>query len=144
MMSMNSIPKLVYCAGGVVWRGSTEAREVLLILSREDQSWKLPKGHIDDDDPSWEYAAQREVREETGYDTTITDFAGYTKYPVKKKIKVVLYWHMTAVGESKFEPSDEIERYEWVPVREAIDRLTYLNDKRLLLQFATEDIYVYE
>lgn len=143
-MPEKTIPKLVYCAGGVVWRSAGEHREVLLVLSREDQAWKLPKGHIDDDDPTWEYAAQREVQEETGYDTIITDFAGYTKYPVKKKIKIVFYWHMTPVGDSKFAPSDEIERCEWVPEREAIDRLTYLNDKRLLLQFATEDIYTHE
>ena len=140
---MNTL-KLVYCAGGIVWRKSERGREVLLVLSREDGAWKLPKGHIDDDDPTWEFAAQREVKEETGYDTVITDFAGFTKYPVKKKMKVVLYWHMRPIGESNFEPSDEIAQCEWVIEREAIDRLTFINDKRLLLKFATEDVYLYE
>ncbi len=129
--SMMKNAEIVYCAGGIVWRNN----EVLLIQSREDQAWKLPKGHIDEDDETWEAAAQREVREETGYDTVITDFAGFTKYPVKRRTKVVLYWHMEPAGERAFEPSDEIEHCEWFSFREAVDRLTYLNDKKFLLQF---------
>ncbi|MDX2032492.1 MAG: NUDIX domain-containing protein [Blastocatellia bacterium] len=130
-----------YCAGGIVWKtdGTPGAdREVLVIKSRDDQAWKFPKGHIDPEDATWEAAAQREVREETGYATRITDFAGFTKYPVKAHTKVVLYWHMEPAGDWAFEPSDEIELCEWLPVREAIDRLTFLNDKRFLLQFTRE------
>ena len=59
-------------------------------------------------------------------------------------MKVVFYWHMQPIGESNFEPSDEIERCEWVLEREAIDRLTFINDKRLLIKFATEDMHIYE
>jgi len=127
--------KIDYCAGGLVWREAGGVREVLLILSREDQAWKFPKGHIDDTDPGWDAAAQREVREETGYETVITDFAGFTSYPVKGEPKVVLYWHMQPVGEHAFEESDEIVRAEWLPVRDAVDRLTFLNDKEFLLRF---------
>jgi 8-oxo-dGTP pyrophosphatase MutT (NUDIX family) len=133
------ISELVYCAGGIVWRNNGRGREVLLILSREDQSWKLPKGHIDPEDATWESAAEREVEEETGYDTLITDFAGFTKYTVKKKTKVVFYWHMQPVGESKFQPSNEIECCEWLTLGKAVDRLSYLNDKKFLLQFAEEN-----
>lgn len=130
---------IVYCAGGIVWRETLRGREVLLIQSREDQAWKFPKGHIDDDDPSWEHAAQREVREETGYETVITDFAGFRKYPIKRRLKVVLYWHMEPIGEHNFEPSDEIERCEWLTVRDAVDRLTFLNDKQLLLSLIPDN-----
>jgi 8-oxo-dGTP pyrophosphatase MutT (NUDIX family) len=140
MENTANLLKLVYCAGGIVWRESERGREVLLVQSREDGAWKLPKGHIDDDDPTWESAAQREVKEETGYSTVITDFAGFTKYPVKQKMKVVLYWHMQPIGEWGFEPSDEIQQCEWLVEREAIDRLTFLNDKRLLLEFVREDV----
>jgi len=131
---------IAYCAGGIVWRDGMRGREVLLILSRDDSAWKFPKGHVDEDDPSWEYTAQREVKEETGYDTVITDFAGFRKYPVKEdRLKVVLYWHMEPVGEHSFAPSDEIEHCEWFTVREAVDRLTFLNDKQLLLSFLNDD-----
>ncbi|MEO6725200.1 MAG: NUDIX domain-containing protein [Blastocatellia bacterium] len=137
---MKMTQDIVYCAGGIVWRETERGREVLLILSRDDRAWKFPKGHIDADDPSWDYAAQREVKEETGYDTVITDFAGFRKYPVKGRLgmvlKVVLYWHLAPVGEQDFVPSDEIEHCEWFTLREAVDRLTFLNDKQLLLSVA--------
>jgi 8-oxo-dGTP diphosphatase len=130
---------ITYCAGGLVWRGAGQKRQVLLVQSRSDQAWKFPKGHVDDDDPTWEYAAQREVKEETGYDTVITDFAGFRKYPVNDRLKVVLYWQMEPVGEQNFEPSDEIVQCQWVSVREAVDRLTFLNDKQFLLDFINND-----
>jgi 8-oxo-dGTP pyrophosphatase MutT (NUDIX family) len=123
--------KLVYCAGGIVWKDD----EVLLIRSRGDGDWKFPKGHVDPEDETWEAAARREVKEETGYDTAILDFAGFTKYPVNGATKVVLYWHLAPVGASDFQPSDEIECCEWLPFRQAIDRLTFFKDKRFLLQF---------
>ena len=125
---------IVYCAGGIVWRPSPggPGEEVLLILSRSDQAWKFPKGHIDPDDPSWDAAAQREVAEETGYQTIITDFAGYTKYPVQGVPKVVLYWHMTPIGECRFEPSEEVEAIDWLPTHAALDQLTFENDRDFL------------
>lgn len=126
---------IVYCAGGIVWRD--DDRQVLLVKSRDDQAWKFPKGHVDEGE-DWDAAAQREVKEETGYDTAITDFAGFRKYPVAGRLKVVLYWHMESVGEQAFEPSDEIECAEWVMVGEAVNRLTYLNDKQLLLSFLND------
>jgi 8-oxo-dGTP diphosphatase len=129
--------ELVYCAGGILWRETERGREVLLILSRKDQSWKFPKGHIDESDRGWDAAAQREVKEETGYDTVLVDFAGFTQYQVSDGSKVVLYWHMEPIGESQFEQSDEILAYEWLTLREAVDRLTFLNDKQFLLKFAS-------
>lgn len=131
--------KIDYCAGGLVWRESSKGREVLLILSRGDNAWKLPKGHIDDDDPGWDAAAQREVKEETGYDTAITEFAGFTTYPVKGNPKVVFYWHMIPLGESDFEPDDEILKYGWFTARAALDRLTFPRDKDFLRQFVKDD-----
>jgi 8-oxo-dGTP diphosphatase len=128
---------IIYCAGGIVWRETQHGREVLLIQSRDDQGWKFPKGHIDDGE-GWDAAAQREVWEETGYETSILDFAGFTRYLVENKPKVVFYWHMEALGEWNFEPSDEIASCEWLTIREAVDRLTFLNDKRFLLNFTDQ------
>jgi 8-oxo-dGTP pyrophosphatase MutT (NUDIX family) len=126
---------IIYCAGGLLWRETRRGREVLLIQSRRDRYWKFPKGHIDNGE-GWDAAAQREVWEETGYETAILDFAGFTKYLVNDKPKVVFYWHMEPLGESNFEPTDEIESCEWLAIPEAVDRLTFLNDKRFLLKFA--------
>jgi 8-oxo-dGTP diphosphatase len=129
--------KITYAAGGIVWRNSSRGREVLLIMRAKHQDWTLPKGHIEKGE-SWDLAAQREVKEETGYDTAITGFAGFTAYEAKGNPKVVLFWHMRPIGESDFEPSDEVSHYEWVVAREAVDRLTYPKDKDLLRRFVTE------
>lgn len=133
--------ELVYCAGGLLWRQTERGREILLILSRDDRYWKFPKGHIDPTDPGWDTAAQREVKEETGYSSAIINFAGFTQYPVAGRSKVVFYWHMEPVGESDFEPSYEVERYEWLTVKEAVNRLTFSNDKQFLLRFTNDDGY---
>jgi 8-oxo-dGTP diphosphatase len=130
--------KITYEAGGVVWRQAPRGREVLLILRPKHQDWTLPKGHIEEGE-RWDVAAQREVKEETGYDTVITGFAGFTAYNVKGESKVVLYWHMDPAGESEFEPNHEVSHYEWVSLLEAIDRLTYENDQELLRRFVADE-----
>jgi 8-oxo-dGTP diphosphatase len=130
--------KITYAAGGVVWRDAPDGREVLLILRPKNQDWSLPKGHIEKGE-SWDAAAQREVKEETGYDTVITGFAGYTAYNVKSKPKVVFYWHMEPEGECEFEPNHEVLSYEWVSALEAIDRLTYEKDKELLRRLVKDE-----
>jgi 8-oxo-dGTP diphosphatase len=130
--------KITYAAGGVVWRDAPDGREVLLILRPKNRDWSLPKGHIEKGE-SWDAAAQREVKEETGYDTVITGFAGYTAYKVKSKPKVVFYWHMEPEGECEFEPNHEVLSYEWVSALEAVDRLTYEKDKELLRRLVKDE-----
>jgi 8-oxo-dGTP diphosphatase len=132
---MNNLD-ITYAAGGIVWRETPAGREVLLITRPKNQDWSLPKGHIEYGE-SWDEAAQREVKEETGYDTAITGFAGYTTYEARGKPKVVLYWHMAPAGECEFEPSHEVSEFDWVPEAEAVDRLTYEKDKELLQRFVT-------
>jgi len=131
--------KIIYAAGGIVWRNAPSGREVLLILRPKNQDWTLPKGHIEKGE-SWDVAALREVKEETGYDTVITGFAGFTAYNAKSKPKVVLYWHMEPSGECEFQPNHEVSHYEWVSAYDAIDRLTYEKDKSLLRQFVLDDV----
>ncbi len=127
--------KITYAAGGILWRTAKRGRQVLLIMRPKYHDWTLPKGHIEKTDDGWDAAAQREVKEETGYDTVITGFAGYTSYEVKTRPKVVLFWHMNPVGNASFEPSDEVTGIAWFPLAEAIEKLTYEKDKALLRQF---------
>jgi 8-oxo-dGTP pyrophosphatase MutT (NUDIX family) len=131
--------KITYAAGGIVWRKTKKGRQVLLVFRPEYSDWTLPKGHIEADDDGWDKAAQREVKEETGYDTVITDFAGFTAYKVKGEPKVVFFWNMKPRGKANFCPSDEVTACQWFNVAEAIERLTYEKDKALLRQFANHD-----
>lgn len=54
-------------------------------------------------DSSPEAAALREVREETGYDAKLGEFAGSLSYTTATGMKVVLFWLMDA-GASKSTP----------------------------------------
>lgn len=131
----NQKSKITYAAGGIVWRKTKKGIEILLILRPAYLDWTLPKGHIEADDDGWDQAAQREVLEETGYQTRITAFAGFTTYEVKRKPKVVLYWYMKPTGKSNFQATDEVSEYRWFPIAEAIAKLSYERDKELLRQF---------
>ncbi len=131
----NPQSKITYAAGGILWRTAKRGRQVLLIMRPKYHDWTLPKGHIEKTDDGWDTAAQREVKEETGYDTVITGFAGFTSYEVKGRRKVVLFWHMNPLGNANFEPTDEVTGIAWFPLAEAIEKLTYEKDKALLRQF---------
>jgi 8-oxo-dGTP diphosphatase len=130
-----SQPKITYAAGGILWRTTKKGREVLLILRPNYLDWTLPKGHIEAADDGWDQAAQREVLEETGYATKITAFAGFITYEVKRKPKVVFFWHMKPVGKANFQVSDEVCETRWFLLAEALEKLTYDKDKELLRQF---------
>ena len=126
---------ITYAAGGILWRKTKKGREVLLILRPRYHDWTLPKGHIEKSDAGWDAAALREVKEETGYDAKITDFAGTIAYAVNRKPKVVFFWHMKPLGKQNFEVSEEVVETRWFPVAEALKQLTYEKDQELLRQF---------
>ena len=131
--------ELTYCAGGLVWRDGAVGRELLLIRMQEWQSWMLPKGRVEPTDAGWDAAALREVKEETGYTSVITDFAGHLQYINSRgQEKLVFFWHMAPDGESSFAPNNEIDACEWVPLRAAIAQLTTEREQNFLRQFAHE------
>lgn len=69
-------------AGGMVVRGDKLRREVLVI---DDAYGKVtfPKGHLEQGE-TWEDAAVREIREETGVEARILAPLGRIEYPVEK------------------------------------------------------------
>ena len=92
--------------------------------------WTLPKGKLKKDE-SWEQAALREVKEETGYDARILGFAGSVSYEVNGRPKIVRYWHMAAQG-ARSALDDEVDELVWLPIEQAIERLQYPLEKSLL------------
>jgi 8-oxo-dGTP diphosphatase len=128
-----SLSDVILAAGGIVWRGSTRAREIALIHRPKLDDWTLPKGKLDPGE-SWQEAALREVEEETGFSVQLGAFAGATSYLTTRAPKVVLYWHMELDGESDFRPGNlaEVDALEWLSVRAARRRLSFERDRRLL------------
>ena len=132
MAQEKSQKKPVICAaGGIIFRSTAGGGEVLIIHRARYNDWCLPKGKLEEGE-SFKDAAVREVKEETGYDVSITGFAGAVSYEVGQKQKVVQFWNMEVKGESNFKASEEVEEIRWMDVNGALKILDYPKEKELL------------
>jgi 8-oxo-dGTP diphosphatase len=116
----------VKAAGGIVRR---DGRIAVVHRPRYDD-WSLPKGKLDPGE-TWEEAALREVREETGLECELGEELSSTRYHDRKgRSKLVRYWLMDPVG-GEFAPNDEVDELRWLTPAEASALLTYPRDKEL-------------
>ncbi|MGX6448899.1 NUDIX hydrolase [Patulibacter sp. S7RM1-6] len=124
-------PREVHAAGGVIVRDGTVA--IVHRPYRED--WSLPKGKLDPGE-TFEQAALREIREETGLEVTLGDELTEVRYrDHKDRPKLVRYWLMTVVG-GTFATNDEVDELRWLPPDEAVALLTYPADHGLVREAA--------
>jgi 8-oxo-dGTP pyrophosphatase MutT (NUDIX family) len=137
---MNS--EVDFAAGGIVLINN----KILLVknkLSDEYKNdytsgfWGYPKGHLDEKETPIK-AAEREVFEETGFKVTSvgTKPIAESRYEIKKDgkaiQKTVWLFEMKIVESYKKEPDEEIEEIAIVTFEEALDLLTYEEDKKIL------------
>ena len=130
-MPVDAHPKVIEAAGGIVWRRSGDVAELAVIHRPHHGDWSLPKGKRDPGE-SWQETALREVLEETACRAEIERFAGGSVYTVKAAPKVSLFWHMVVIDEGLFAPNDEVDLLEWLTPAEALERLDYETERRLL------------
>ena len=115
-------------AGGVVMR---DGRLAVVHRPKYDD-WSLPKGHLEDGE-SWEEAALREVREETGVGGRLVRELDDDHYTDRKgRPKRVRWWLMQPVALDRREPDDEVDEVRWVPLDEADALLSYAHDRSLV------------
>ena len=129
--------KIVAAAGGIVWRPTSDGRELIVIRRRRHQDWTLPKGKVKPGE-SWRQCAIREVREETGYDVEIESHAGWVCYDTADITKVVRFWNMKPLGECRFESSEEVLSVHWLTPEEAIKRMDHEGERVLLARAGRE------
>ena len=89
---------LISASGAVVFRGTPNDREVLVVHRPAYDDWSLPKGKVSSD----EYlavAAVREVAEETGYRVRLFQHLSPTRYQVAGRPKIVHWWLAEALDE---------------------------------------------
>ena len=122
---------IIRAAGALLWRRSSSGYEIAVIHRSRYNDWTLPKGKLKKGE-SWQAAALREVKEETGYDVTLLNFAGAIAYLVDDRPKVVRFWHMTVDGEPSAELDDEVAEVVWLAVEAAQRRLQYPLEQALL------------
>jgi 8-oxo-dGTP diphosphatase len=119
---------VVLAAGGVIWRrGPAGSLEVVLVHRPRYDDWSLPKGKLDPGETD-EEAALREVEEETSVVGSLGPELPSTTYLDRSgKHKRVRYWAMTvAAGEPA--AANEVDAAVWVPLTDAIGRLSYPHD----------------
>lgn len=127
--------KSVPAAGAVLWRpgGDGSAPEVAVIHRPRYDDWSLPKGKVDPGETE-PVTAVREVHEETGYSCVLGRRLASVSYPVEQGVKKVRYWAARAV-DGTFSPNEEVDELIWLPVREAMARLGYPDDRKVLRRF---------
>ena len=134
---MNS--KVDFAAGGIVFYDNS----IIIVknkrgdISLNKSFWGFPKGHLEDGEKPAE-AAVREVYEETGFkvklkrDKPIAE----SRYDINLEDgvihKTVWFYEMKVINAFEKEPDDEIEELAIVNYDEAINLLTFSEDKKIL------------
>lgn len=121
-------------SGAVVLRGKGKDCEVLVVHRPRYDDWSLPKGHVDEAEPD-AVTAVRETLEETGYKIRLVAPLSAIRYQVKKRSKVVTWWLGELANETPLEEhDDETDKIEWWPIGQAIRKLTYDDDVKVLVE----------
>jgi 8-oxo-dGTP diphosphatase len=119
----------------VLWRAADSAGtpEVAIIHRPRYDDWSLPKGKVDPGETE-PVTAVREVREETGYRSHLGRRLAAVKYPVELGVKRVRYWAARAV-DGEFAPGAEVDDMAWLGVADALAKLDYPHDRKVLRRF---------
>ena len=130
--------EVVQAAGGLVVRRHHGALQIVVVHRPEQQDWSFPKGKLDPGE-TFEAAALREVREETGMACRLLRFIGHTEYVDRKgRPKAVAYWVMAAEA-GFFTPNEEVDELRWLTLEAAARILSYPRDRELIAVLMAAD-----
>lgn len=126
--------KVPPAAGTVTLRPRPGREPQILVVHRPAyDDWTLPKGKLEPD----EYAAAaavRETQEETGTLVRLGHPLETVSYEVANGTKHVHYWCASVLGSKKRKPDAEVDKVAWLSPRSAIARMTYDDEKKVVLQ----------
>ncbi|MFH1093783.1 MAG: NUDIX hydrolase [Candidatus Omnitrophota bacterium] len=124
-------------AGAVLYR-ETEGKFQVIIYSRGNSSqWCLPKGKIEKDETRQETAI-REVKEETGLDGEIIEHLkdihySYVDKRRKLNLNKTVHYFLMKYCQGEINTADAgVEEVVWVDIEEAIEKVTFDNEKQTL------------
>lgn len=125
--------RLVSAAGAVLWRHRRKTVEVAVIHRPRYDDWSLPKGKVDPGETE-PITALRELLEETGHHARLGRALGSVTYPIQQGVKKVRYWAAQSLG-GEFVSGSEVDELVWLPMTDAMRRLDYNYDRKILRRF---------
>lgn len=130
----NKIKKVISCGAFVL-----ENEKILLVQHKNGEHWSFPKGHMEPSE-TMQQTAMREVREETGIEIQIVSDRTYkTMYVIPPDIqKTVFYYEAIKVKGNLKKQESEIIDIGWFSYNEALEYLTFSEDKKVLETFLKE------
>ncbi|MEI6793028.1 MAG: NUDIX hydrolase [Actinomycetes bacterium] len=124
---MSGVARTIEAAGGVVEQDGS----IAVVHRPRYDDWSLPKGKLDKNE-SFERAALREVKEETGLSCQLIEELDPVSYTDNRgRPKTVRYWRMEVIG-GEFEVNDEVDELRWLSKAEALELLSYEHDRELV------------
>lgn len=118
-----------------------EGEPHVLLIRDPYKNWGLPKGHLEEDEDT-AAAALREVREETGLEAIdlgpeLDTIDWYFRMQGTLVHKFCAFYLMTShEGEPVPEVAEGITECVWLPVADALERISYDNARAVLGQAA--------
>lgn len=119
--------------GAVVFRKAETGWNALLIRHARGRHISFPKGHMEPGELE-SHTAEREVFEETGIRVKVDRrYRAENRYNIRADIQklVVIFAAVTAQKEIIPQP-EEIAEADWYPVEDALGKLTYERDRKIL------------
>lgn len=118
----------IRAAGGVIVRDG----RVAIVHRPHHADWSLPKGKLDAGE-DWEQAALREVEEECGLRCRLGAELPPSDYTVGDgRSKRVRWWSMEVAEDLGFTPSTEVDEMRWLTPADAVELLSYADDRALV------------
>jgi len=129
---------VIEAAGGILWRKIALEKELALIHRPRYDDWTLPKGKRESGE-QWQETALREVYEETGHQPTLKNFVGSIAYLANGVPKIVLFWNMKTAETKEFRPNGEVDKMVWLPLEEALEKISYESERDLLTKLLSAE-----
>lgn len=128
-------------SGMILFRNHSTGRQFLIIKNRIGGHWGFPKGRLEPGEDEMR-AALREVAEEVGI-TRLHVHPGLAERVAYRFIRgraivnkeVTLF--LAATDETGTPGGEEVEAMDWLPLSDALDRLTYPEQRAALLRADT-------
>ncbi|MCM3172258.1 MULTISPECIES: NUDIX hydrolase [unclassified Paenibacillus] len=107
--------------------------KILMVQNRDGGRWTLPGGAVEKNE-TFEEAAIREAKEETGLDIRLIGVVALNEYQVEKESEHIVYVTFRSSiigGKEKINRPDEIMKISWIDVEQADSLMPYYHQNGL-------------